>query len=207
MWFVDNRNAGLVLHASSDDIDIWATAMKTCMTDPYFTRQILPRCIPVFVSVPYMSIKKSSNATLWTSSWSLYSSNSLSLSLSSYLSLYRAGQPRGQGDRDPLSGAPAAWEEQTDAGAADETPGHVGGDIAHTDNWSHALLCCIRHCAPKKQHSISHLYSYIHIAVILLSSIVVDVHPWGGPPALMQCALKIESHQPPGPISRLIPSR
>lgn len=38
----------------------------------------------------------------------------------------RAGQPRGQGDGDPHSGAPAAREEQADAGAADETPGHVG---------------------------------------------------------------------------------
>lgn len=38
----------------------------------------------------------------------------------------RAGQPRGQGDGDPHSGAPAAREEQADAGAADETPGDVG---------------------------------------------------------------------------------
>lgn len=35
----------------------------------------------------------------------------------------RAGQPRSQSEGDPRAGAPAAGEEQTDAGAADESLG------------------------------------------------------------------------------------
>lgn len=38
----------------------------------------------------------------------------------------RVGQPRSQGDGNPCSGAPTSWEEQTDAGAVDETLGQVG---------------------------------------------------------------------------------
>ena len=63
-----------------------------------------------------------------TSRWGLCVFNGLLLFLSSYLSLSRVGQPRGQGDRDPCSGSSAPREEPTDAGAADETPGQVGGE-------------------------------------------------------------------------------
>ena len=59
------------------------------------------------------------------------------LRLPVFLCLIRIGQPGVQGDRDPRSGASTAWEEQTDAWAADETPEQVGGDTLSEDTHWH----------------------------------------------------------------------
>lgn len=64
-------------------------------------------------------------------------------SLLLFLSLSRVGQSGGQGDRDPCSGSSAPWEEPTDAGAADETPGQVGGEH-HTPGPLQAFILMLR---------------------------------------------------------------
>ena len=138
-----------------------------------------------------------------TSRWGLCVFNSLLL----FLSLSRVGQSGGQGDRDPCSGSSAPWEEPTDAGAADETPGQVGGEH-HTPSRLQSIIVALRQtlCTADTETARWLILAVFcaHIAVILLSLIVVVVvHPRGGlrlrviswPHALRQRVLKIETMQ------------
>lgn len=118
------------------------------------------------------------------------------LPLCLYVCLSRAGQPRGQSDRDSRSGAPAAWEEQADAGAADETPGKVG---RHTQ--PAAVLNNSASSAVMRGRTTFSLLLCLHPHCCNTFAVVV-VRPRGGlalgvisrPHAVTQRVLKIESH-------------